>query len=392
MSSTRLTRALVDLARLERNWRRLVQVHRGHRVMTVLKANAYGHGLVPCARFLQGLGQPLFGVALLDEALALREAGITGRILVLGPPEPGTLPLYGRHRIEVTLPSLAHLSTAIATAADGAGDAPLEAHLKCDTGMGRIGLQAAALEGVRTLLRDPAFPHGALAVRGVYSHLAEAERLESGFCDVQRAAFERWCGGIAEVLPGAPPERHLANSAGLLRDPALHYDYARVGFALWAPLGFHPPDRAPAANGALEPVLSLVTRVSHAKTLGAGDGVGYSRTYRAQEREVIATLPVGYGDGYFRNLGNRGEVLLAGRRRPIVGTVSMDQTTVSLGQDPCTPGDEAVLLGGSPAQGAAITVAELAAWAGTIDYEVLTHLGARVPREYVYDGRALPTP
>lgn len=381
MTPTRPTHATIDLGCLERNWRHLRAVHAQGRVMAVLKANAYGHGLVPVARFLQGLGQELFGVAMLDEALALRHAGITARILVLGPPEPGSLPQYGRHRVEATVPSLAHLRAAIGAAEQG----PLDVHLKCDTGMGRIGLQPGALDGVRALLREA----GALTVRGVYSHLADAERLHSDFCEWQADAFHRWTAGVQEVLPERGLERHLANSPGLLREPRLHFDYARVGFALWAPVAFDPPEAAPAANAALGQPLTVRTHVSHVKCMADGDTVGYSRTYACRAGEVIATLPIGYGDGYFRRLSNTGAVVLRGKRRPIVGNVSMDQTTVSVGTDDCAVGDEAIVLGGGAA---GITVAEMGAWAGTIDYEILAHLGPRLPRTYVYDGVELPEP
>jgi alanine racemase len=384
LASTRSTRAIVDLARLERNWRRLRAVHARGCVMTVLKANAYGHGMVPVARFLQGLGQERFAVALLDEALALRRAGITGRILVLGPPEPGSLPLYGPQRIEATLPSVEHLREAIHVARS----APLEVHLKVDSGMGRIGLRPDALEDARALLR--ALPQGGgLKVRGIFSHFAEAERLASPVTDAQHAAYERACAALTEALPGPAPERHLANSAGLLRDRRFHYDFARVGFALWAPPRFDPPGQAPPTAADQEQVLTLRSAVSYVKTTGEGERIGYGGTYQSHAGEVIATLPVGHGDGYFRNLGNRARVLLRGQRRAVVGRVSMDQCTVSLGQDACAVGDEAILLGGHPE---GITVAELAAWAGTIDYEVFTHLAARVPRDYVYDGQPVPEP
>ncbi len=389
MASTRSTRAVVDLACLERNWQRLRAAHAQGRLMTVLKANAYGHGMLPVARFLAGLGQELFAVALLDEALALRGAGIRGRILVLGPPEPGSLPLYARHGIEATLPSLANVQEALAA---GAGEA-LQVHLKVDTGMGRVGLREEDAPALRELLRR----RPAVAVRGVFSHFADVEQLGSDFCAAQRARFEQWCARLAEALPGQRLERHLANSAGLLRDRRFHFDYARVGFALWAPPRFEPPGQAPAAAAAQEPVLTLRTRVSHVKTLQAGESVGYGRTYCAAAPEVIATLPIGYGDGYFRSLGNRGAVLLGGKRRPIVGRVSMDQTTVSLGGDACRVGEEAILLGPAPGvaagrSAAPITVAELGAWAGTNDYEVLTNVAARVPRIYVRDGTPVPEP
>jgi alanine racemase len=375
MIESRHTRAVVDLARLERNYQRLRSTHRAGRLMTVLKANAYGHGLVPMARFLQGLGQELFSVARLSEALALREAGIGGRILVLGPPERGRYAAYSAHGIELTVASLEGVDEAL----EASLETPLEVHLKLDTGMGRIGLLPG--EGGQAL----ALLNGAkrLRLRGIYSHFAEAERMASGFCEVQCEAFERFRRLVRVGWRGEPPEFHLCNSAGLLRDERYHYDYARVGFALWAPLVFAPSDAQPPLNRELEQVLTLRTSISHVKRMKDGMTVGYGRNYACKGGETIATLPVGYGDGYFRTLSNKGFVLIGGRRRPIVGNVSMDQTTVSLGEDTAAVGDEAVLLGGA---GEPITLADLGAWAGTIDYEVLTNLSARVPREYVRDG------
>ena len=381
MTDSRNTRALVDLARLERNYRRLRGAHRAGRLMTVLKANAYGHGLVPSALCLQGLGQELFAVALLSEALALREAGIGGRILVLGPPEPGQYAACSAHGIELTLASLEGVEEAL----EASLETPLEVHLKLDTGMGRIGLLPG--EGGQAL----AILNGAkrLRLRGVYSHFAESERMEGVFCETQYEAFERFRRLVRVGWRGEPPEFHLCNSAGLLRDERFHYDYARVGFALWAPLVFAPADAAPPLNRELEPVLTLRSRISHVKKMREGMTVGYGRSYACKGGETIATLPIGYGDGYFRSLSNRGFALIGGRRRPIVGNVSMDQTTVSLGEDTAAVGDEAVLLGG---EGEAITLAELAVWAGTIDYEVLTNLSTRIPRTYVRDGRPVDLP
>jgi len=399
----RSTHAVIDLSRLEGNYRSLRAAHAQGRLMTVVKANGYGHGLVPVARFLQSLGQDLFAVAILDEALALRAAGITGRILALGAPELHRAGEYAEADVELTLPSIAHLREAIAIAASGGG-VPLPVHIKVDTGMGRIGLQAEAAEEALSLLKGP----HRLRVRGVYSHFAESEQLASGFCEVQLAEFNRWRTLLADLQADHRPEFHLANSAGLMRDSRFHFDYARVGFALWAPMVFTPKAFAPEVgqpevNRTLEPVLSLRTRVTMVKSMREGDTVGYSRTYTCRAGETIATLPVGYGDGLFRALSNKGQVLLAGRRRPIVGNVSMDQITISLGADTVAIGEEAVIIGSGGEEsregavsiengGEEITVAEMGRWAGTIDYEVLTHLGARIPRVYTHQGRVIDPP
>ena len=400
------TRAVIDLERLERNHRRLRSAHTRGRLMIVLKANAYGHGMVPVARFLAGLGQDqitagglgqdAFAVAGLDEALELRRAGIEGRILLLGASElddpTWTDAEAAAAGLELTVASLHHLEAA-ARAVGSKGPLPggLEIHLKLDTGMGRIGLRSADLEPAAALLK--ATP--GLRLRGVYTHFAEAENLASDFCDVQYRAFGKMTALLLRDHTGPQPERHLCNSAALLREPRYHGDYARVGYALWAPLIFGAAGEAtgeaagdaaepePPLNAQLEPVLTLLTRVSHVKTMAAGDTVGYGRTHTCRAGERIATLPIGYGDGYFRQMSNRGFVSLRGKRHPIVGNVSMDQITVSLGGDPAEIGDEVILLGGGEA---GIPVAEMAGWLQTIDYEVLTQLSVRIPREYVYTG------
>ncbi len=221
----------------------------------------------------------------------------------------------------------------------------------------------------------------------------QSEQLDSPYCEAQAEAFGDWQAHLREALPTATPEFHLANSAGLLRDPRFHLDYARVGFALWAPPQFAPAAQTPPAASAQEAAVTLRTRVTLVKEMPAGASVGYGRTYRCSGGEIIATLPVGYGDGYFRAQSNHGAVVINGRRCPIAGRISMDQTTVSLGvgpqATPCAIGDPAILLGGGAV---GISAAEMGAWAGTIDYEVLTNIGARVPRIYTYDGVELPEP
>ncbi|MEE8435572.1 MAG: alanine racemase, partial [bacterium] len=322
----RNTRAVIDLSRLERNYLCLLGAHGAGRIMIVLKANAYGHGMIPAAKFLAGLGQELFAVAVLDEAIKLRHAGIRGRILVLSPHEPGSAPEYPLHRLEMTVASLHHLEAAAGEFK--AGDASpegLEIHLKLDTGMGRIGLQPGEVPAARALLAKTPAIH----LRAVYSHFAESEKMASGFCDAQLAAFEAARAELLQGHDGPPPEAHLANSAGLLRDPRYHFDYARTGYALWAPLVFDVPADAPPGapnepplNRELEAVMTLKTRITHLKAMPAGATVGYGRTHTCEEGEVIATLPIGYGDGYFRQMSNTGFVSIAGRRHPIVGSVS----------------------------------------------------------------------
>ena len=231
-----------------------------------------------------------------------------------------------------------------------------------------------------------------LKVLGIYSHFAESENMASDYAQHQHQRFESGLSALRTLPALASAQAHLANSAALLRSPGFHYDFARVGYALWAPLDFDPPESAPALNSKLRPVMRLVCPVSHVKILSEGDTVGYSRTYRGQAGECIATLPIGYGDGYPRALSNRGHVGIHGKLAPVVGNVSMDQTTISLGVTPGIParvGDGVVLLGDPPREPG---LAEVAHAAGTIGYQIMTGLNHRIPRVYLYEGKEFPAP
>ena len=371
----RPTQAHIDLQRLLENYQILCGHHTRGRLMTVLKAEGYGHGMLPAAHLLQSAGQDLFAVAQLEEGMALRADGIAGRILVLGAPPRGSGAEYAGHGLEMTIPSLDHLE---GVAAGPAWPGALPVHLKLDTGMSRIGMSPADLPRVQKRLE--ALPQ--IRISGVYSHFVESEAMGSDRCQTQYAAFS----AATAALP-AHVERHLANSAGLMRNPEFHFDYARTGFSLWAPMAFTPPGEAPAINSRLGAVMTLCTEISFLKRMHAGDTLGYGGTYTCAEGEWVATLPIGYGDGLFRALASGGGRVAIGRRTwPIAGRVSMDQMTVSLGTGdaPAALGYPAVLFG---PEESGISVAQHATWAGTIDYEIFTHLNRRIPRVYHYQGR-----
>ena len=369
----RPTQAHIDLDRLAANFKALRAHHVRGRLMTVLKADGYGHGMLPAAHLLQSLGHDLFAVAIIEEAQALRASGIGGRILVLGPPDAAQMPLYAQAGVEMTIPSLAHMDLLARAGLEG----ETAIHIKVDTGMGRIGMRPGE---VAEALRMAEAVRGVRVV-GVYSHFAESEKLRGDYTGSQ---FQTLNSMREAVDPRGHMEWHVANSAGMLRDALYHLDYARVGFALWAPMAFDPPQEAPPVNSLLRPVMRLHTRVSFIKQAQGGETLGYSRTYTCGAGEWIATLPIGYGDGFFRGLSNRGQVWIGGRACPIVGNVSMDQTLVSLGGTPAALGDEAVLMGDS-APG--LDAAGMGRHAGTIDYEVFTHLNQRIPRVFSYNGR-----
>jgi alanine racemase len=362
----RPTYAQVDLQRLTDN----LQAIRSHvapaRVMPILKANAYGHGMEAVARHLAPLADA-FGVALVEEGIALRRLGIEVPILVMGGIWRAQVPLFLRHGLTFTIPSLDRLRD-VEEAAAAAG-VTARVHLKIDTGMERIGIHHYHAEG----LLEAAARSAHVAVDGIYSHFANADADDLADSRLQLERF-------AEVLRfyerrGLPlPQRHMANSAALLRLPESHLDLVRPGILLY---GVYPYRGAP-RHVAVQPALAWKSRVVYFKVVEAGSPVSYGHTWRSDHRVRMVTVPVGYGDGYFRGLSNRAEVVLRGRRYRQVGRVCMDQMMVNIEWDSAYNGDEVVLIGEQG--GARVTVEELAEWAGTIPYEVLTAINARVPR------------
>jgi len=366
----RPSRIVVDLSAVGDNLR-AIRAHVGVPVMGIVKANAYGHGLVPVARHLEACGVDRLGVAFVEEGVALRCAGIRLPILVLGGIFGPQVADYLRHELEITVSSLDKLRQ-VESVAEALGQRA-RVHLKIDTGMERIGVHSYSCAG---------FIEAAAASRwcdivGVYSHLACADDPGSPMTDRQVERFAEACAHFTRI--GAPmPLRHLANSGGVLHAPGTWLDLVRPGIILYGVL----PDPASQATLALRPALSLVSRVVYFKVVRAGGTVSYGATWTAATDTRIATIPVGYGDGYPRALSSRGEVLLRGHRRPIPGRVCMDQFMVDLGPDGTAYNEDEVVLVGRQ-DGQAIRVEDIARQAGTIPYEILTGLNERIPRAYV---------
>ena len=366
----RPSRIVVDLSAVGDNLR-AIRAHVGVPVMGIVKANAYGHGLVPVARHLEACGVDRLGVAFVEEGIALRRAGIRLPILVLGGIFGPQVADYIRHELEITVSSLDKLRQ-VESVAEALGQRA-RVHLKIDTGMERIGVHSYSCAG---------FIEAAAASRwcdivGVYSHLACADDPGSPMTDRQVERFAEACAHFTRI--GAPmPLRHLANSGGVLHAPGTWLDLVRPGIILYGVL----PDPASQATLALRPALSLVSRVVYFKVVRAGGTVSYGATWTATTDTRIATIPVGYGDGYPRALSSRGEVLLRGHRRPIAGRVCMDQFMVDLGPDGTAYNEDEVVLVGRQ-DGQAIRVEDIARQAGTIPYEILTGLNERIPRAYV---------
>ncbi len=360
----------VDLAALRAN----VAAVRGRvgaaRIMATVKANAYGHGLVRTSKELLAAGVDELGVAFLEEGIALRRAGVTADILVLGGIIGNQISHFLEFDLQLTASSVYKMRQIEETAA--AMGRRARVHLKIDTGMGRIGMRhesAAALFAA-------AMSAGHCEIRGVFSHLAASHAVDTRFTDIQ---LERFLTAL-EFFPrnGFPmPVRHLANSGAVLQHPSTILDMVRPGIMLY---GVYPDAQTPRTI-ALHPVLSFRTRVVYFKVVPAGTPLGYDHSWTAPGETRIVTLPVGYGDGYFRALSNRGTVLIGGARHAIVGRISMDQCMVDIGTASAYNGDEVVLIGTQG--GESITVEEVAELAGTIPYEVLTNINTRVPRRYV---------
>jgi alanine racemase len=368
LASQRPTRIVVDLDALAHNLRR-IRAHVGVPVMGIVKANAYGHGLVPVALHLQAQGIEQLGVAFLEEGVALRQAGITIPILVLGGIFGPQVAQFITHDLEITVSSLDKLHQ-VEAAAQALGRKAV-IHLKIDTGMERIGVHSYSAAP----FIEAAVASQWCVLKGIYSHLACADDPQSPMTALQLERFLEACAHITRI--GAPmPLRHLANSGGVLHFPDTHLDMVRPGILLYGVL----PDPASLAAVDVKPALSLVSQVVYFKVVKAGNPVSYGATWAPAMDTRVVTIPIGYGDGYPRALSSRGEVLIRSRRYQIVGRICMDQFMVDIGGDSAWNEDEVVLIG---SQGeAAIPVEALALTAGTIPYEILTGLNQRIPRVY----------
>lgn len=368
--SQRPTRIVVDLDVLAGNLR-AIRAHVGVPVMAIVKANAYGHGLVPVAHHLQAQGVEQLGVAFVEEGMALRRAGITVPILVLGGILGRQVTQLIQHDLEITVSSLDKLRK-VEAAAERLGRKAV-VHLKIDTGMERIGVHSYSCGP----MIEAAAASSWCTVKGVYSHLACADDPASPMTALQLERFLEACAHFERI--GAPmPIRHLANSGGVLHYPQTWLDMVRPGIMLYGVL----PDPGAHRTVDVKPALSLISQVVYFKTVLAGHPVGYGATWAPPHDTHVVTVPIGYGDGYPRALSNRGEVLIRGHRRPIVGRLCMDQFMVDLGPDGSAYVEDDVVLIGTQG-GETISVEDVAQRAGTIGYEILTRLNERVPREYV---------
>lgn len=371
MSTDRRTRAWIEVssASLRRNYRRIREaVPAGVRLIPMVKADAYGLGVHDAVRVLAGESPWAWGVATVDEGVDLRAAGVKERILVFSPLPPGTERTVVEHGLTATVSQVATLDRI----REWAGDDPVPVHVEVDTGMGRSGFPWDRVTEWGAALRPRLVPP--LRWEGLFTHFHSADEAGGPGMEVQMQRFRKVAGSLN---PPSAVLLHVANSAASLRMGASLRGFSLVRPGIFLYGGGAGPDLP-----APEPVVHLRARVIHVRDAVEGDTVGYGATWRAGGPERWATLGIGYGDGYPRGASNRGEVLLGGRRVPVVGRVSMDMTVVNItGLEGVEPGHVATLAGTDGED--TVTLDEVARWSGTIPYEVLTGFTPRLPRLWI---------
>lgn len=361
----------IDLDAITHNYKALKSLVGTAQMMCILKANAYGHGLIEIARHLESLNADYFGVAYLEEGIMLREAGLKTPILVMGGIIGDQIPLFIDYNLTITASSVDKLKLIEESAIKQGKEALV--HLKIDTGMERIGIHYYSADA----LIKASLECKSINVEGIFSHMANADDGDLSYSQTQQDRFEE----VLNLYPrkgDRPSLIHMANSAAAIQMPSARYNMVRCGIMLYGVL--------PSATLGLEvkiqlrPALSWKTRIVYFKVVQPNHPVSYGSQWSSDEMTRIITLPVGYGDGYFRAMSHQAMIVLRGRRYPVVGIICMDQMMVNIGWDSGYNGDEVFLIGGEG--DAKITVEDLAAWAGTIPYEILTNINTRVPRVY----------
>ena len=365
-----ITRTVVDLGAIKSNLAAIKSLLPGKTgIIAIVKANAYGHGLNAVARAVLQEGVACLAVAGVSEGAALRQGGITAPILVLG----GTLPQQANIAVEYGLLQTVYsveMVEALQACCMRTGSM-VSIHIKIETGMNRLGVRPGVeLQELLNCVKESPL----VTVEGIFSHFAVSEIPDKSFTIHQFQLFEKALRQCNEN--GLYPMTHISNSGGALECPFAHLDMVRIGIAMY---GLHP---AGIKSGILKPALEWKTNVVQVKTVPSGETVSYGRIWQADGDRVIATLPVGYADGYCRAFGNRASVLIRGHRAKVVGRVCMDHLMADVtGIEGVQTGDEAVLLGKQG--GEEVAAEELAALVDTINYEIITTIGERVKREFI---------
>ena len=360
----------VNLSQLSRNLGAIRERVSPAKIMIVLKANAYGHGLTEVAKYLDPQVD-YFGVAVLEEGILLREIGVQIPILVLGGIWGDQIPAYIENDLTLTAPSVERLEQ-IDQSAEAMGR-KAKVHLKIDTGMERIGVHYYNAH----TLQETALNCKHVEVEGIFSHFANADGADLAHANLQLERFNEVL-RFYEKRSLPMPIRHMANSGSILQLPDSYFDMVRPGILFY---GVYPSQEVQ-RTVEVKPALAWKSRVVYFKVTQPGHPVSYGSTWQSDHNVRIVTVPVGYGDGYFRGMSNRAQVIIHGKRYPQVGRVCMDQIMVNIEGDSAFNGDEVILIGEAE-NGERVTVEELAVWADTIPYEILTNINTRVPRVYI---------
>ena len=360
----------VNLSQLSRNLKAIREKVSPAKIMIVVKANAYGHGLVDVTKYLDPQVDYI-GVAVLEEGILLREIGVKTPILVLGGIWGNQIPAYIEHDLTLTAPSVERLEQ-IDQAAETLGK-KAKVHLKVDTGMERIGVHYYNAH----TLQEAALKCKHIEVEGIFSHFANSDAADLAHARLQLERFNEVL-EFYEKRNVPMPIRHMANSGAILQLPESYFDMVRPGILSY---GVYPSSEAQRTVD-VKPALAWKSRVVYFKVTQPGHPVSYGSIWQSDHNVRIVTVPVGYGDGYFRNMSNKAQVIIHGKRYPQVGRVCMDQIMVNIEADSAFNGDEVILIGEAES-GEHVTVEELAHWADTIPYEILTNINTRVPRIYI---------
>ncbi len=372
--------AEIDLDAIQNNTNQMHAILApGTQMVAVIKADGYGHGSVPIAKCLEPLDYMYgFATATVEEAHILRMAGITKPILILGYSFPYAYECIAREEIRPAVFS-EEIFPALQEAAQKAGK-PIRVHIKVDTGMNRIGISPddKGVEFVRKLMAVPG-----VEIEGIFTHFAKADERDRSFTELQMSRYTYFVRQLEQELSLQIPIKHCSNSAGILDWPGANYDLVRAGIALY---GLYPSDDVSREAAKLTPALSLYSHITYVKTVEQGQPISYGGTYVAPGAIKVATVPVGYGDGYPRSLSNKGYVLIAGKRAPIIGRVCMDQFMVDVTEIPeAMPHSRVTLLGQDGDE--RITAEFLGDLSGRFNYELVCDLNKRIPRVYLQDGR-----
>jgi len=365
----RSTIAEIDTVKLRHNFHHIRSLTPGAAIMPMVKANAYGHGMIECSRMLVEEGADFLGVAFASEGIILRENGIIAPIVVMTPPEPTESAIFCEYDLQpvaCSIESMRLLSNEAVTQ-----NKTLQYHLYIDTGLSRDGImpdEAVDFMKAASELKN-------IEAIGICTHFATSDEVDTIFAKIQLKSFNQ----VVEKLKSLNiffPYIHASNTAGIAHLPEAKFTLVRPGLSMYGCAPTHELED----KLSLEPILTLKTSVLSLRRLPAGTPVSYGRRYYTTQETSIATIPIGYGDGYVRALTGKAECLIHGKRYPIVGTICMDECMVDVGDDTIQCGDEVILIGNQGEE--CITAAQIADNCGTIPYEILTAISARVPRVY----------